>query len=159
MLPRSFNSRTPGGVRLDTSDESTRARSVSIHAPREGCDGVHGGWLRGGHVSIHAPREGCDSFGKSYLARLAQFQFTHPGRGATHPEGQSKEELGVSIHAPREGCDIIGELSVHTCNGFNSRTPGGVRLPHLKPPDASRRFQFTHPGRGATQPSPPRSSG
>ena len=57
-----------------------------------------------------------------------EFQFTHPGRGAT-PEFSL-----YSCFAPR----------------FNSRTPGGVR------PSSDMRdygkvwFQFTHPGRGAT---------
>ena len=34
-------------------------------------------------VSIHAPREGCDSLVISDKNLLMQFQFTHPGRGAT----------------------------------------------------------------------------
>ena len=34
---------------------------------------------------------------------------------------------------------------------FNSRTPGGVRLPSLCNSSSSSRFQFTHPGRGATE--------
>ena len=33
---------------------------------------------------------------------------------------------------------------------FNSRTPGGVRLEFSAPRDLIPRFQFTHPGRGAT---------
>ncbi len=35
--------------------------SISIHAPREGCDALHE--LEKGRepISIHAPREGCDS--------------------------------------------------------------------------------------------------
>ena len=34
--------------------------SISIHAPREGCDALHE--LEKGRepISIHAPREGCD---------------------------------------------------------------------------------------------------
>ena len=78
------------------------------------------------------------------------FQFTHPGRGAT------------------SGAKILLE----EC-GFNSRTPGGVRLAQTKEKKktllvsihAPREgcdldslllgvlavvFQFTHPGRGAT---------
>ena len=80
------------------------------------------------------------------------FQFTHPGKGATctSPMRVSPREcfnsrtlgrvrlsasshraapLEVSIHAPWEGCDF----------------------PPLRPPGASRRFQFTHPGKGATE--------
>ena len=34
----SFNSRTPGGVRLKRIDLMSLYSVVSIHAPREGCD-------------------------------------------------------------------------------------------------------------------------
>ena len=79
------------------------------------------------------------------------FQFTHPGRGAT-PIGLSLSyDQWVSIHAPREGCDcsICGGQPCGRC--FNSRTPGGVRPKFLRHAMAERRFQFTHPGRGATR--------
>ena len=57
-----------------------------------------------------------------------KFQFTHPGRGATRLETEVLELRVVSIHAPREGCDFSpGFISRHI-QGFNSRTPGGVRL-------------------------------
>ena len=36
----SFNSRTPGGVRLSPSLRPAPEAEVSIHAPREGCDFV-----------------------------------------------------------------------------------------------------------------------
>ena len=36
-----------------------------------------------------------------------QFQFTHPGRGATGNVGKAIKLLFVSIHAPREGCDFF----------------------------------------------------
>ena len=56
------------------------------------------------------------------------FQFTHPGRGAT---------LTDPSLSPAE-------------KGFNSRTPGGVRLIAGGVKLADVTFQFTHPGRGAT---------
>ena len=59
---------------------------------------------------------------------MAQFQFTHPGRGATYKRSQASEEQ----------------------YGFNSRTPGGVRLCSLVIFQSRSWFQFTHPGRGAT---------
>ncbi len=37
-------------------------------------------------------------------------------------------EVAVSIHAPREGCDDQVQRPLRTLSGFNSRTPGGVRL-------------------------------
>ena len=56
----------------------------------------------------------------------------------------------VSIHAPREGCDNQMLICRSNLRRFNSRTPGGVRLSASYHPLLSLRFQFTHPGRGAT---------
>ena len=61
----------------------------------------------------------------------------------------------VSIHAPREGCDPFGASFVLRVLCFNSRTPGGVRLTPPSRVWRSQRFQFTHPGRGATPPASP----
>ena len=104
---RRFNSRTPGGVRLGKGDGKNTTRSVSIHAPREGCD----------------------PFPLIIFFSLYTFQFTHPGRGATTKYDKRKTLSRVSIHAPREGCDdaeTIFELgnfvSIHApregCDGF-----------------------------------------
>ena len=129
-----------------------RSSTVSIHAPREGCDVVSrrssrkissfnsrtpGGVrqlilhsvLYKAEVSIHAPREGCDTASCLTSKGSTEFQFTHPGRGATHTEGSSR---------PTSRC-------------FNSRTPGGVRLGALPFHLPYFLFQFTHPGRGATK--------
>ena len=78
------------------------------------------------------------------------FQFTHPGRGATTYTAPRVRKVPVSIHAPREGCDanVEGEAICSPC--FNSRTPGGVRPPPTALFAPQLRFQFTHPGRGAT---------
>ena len=124
----SFNSRTPGGVRLHLAYEDNDLTYVSIHAPREGCDG----------------KDGLNNY------QLAVFQFTHPGRGATRPAIDLTIWLNVSIHAPREGCDVLMSLSQRMSRRFNSRTPGGVR-PNAEALKRMReQFQFTHPGRGAT---------
>ena len=58
-------------------------KAVSIHAPREGCDPSKESSLRPSIVSIHAPREGCDKDTRTPAQLQAMFQFTHPGRGAT----------------------------------------------------------------------------
>ena len=58
-------------------------------------------------VSIHAPREGCDYRFNPFRLLAYQFQFTHPGRGATQ----------------------MRESRAHLIASFNSRTPGGVRRP------------------------------
>ena len=124
----SFNSRTPGGVRPRHHGRQPQAHRVSIHAPREGCDGGLLSSLLQGRVSIHAPREGCDLQTKEH----------------------ERDRLSVSIHAPREGCDFQKGSRYHDIKSFNSRTPGGVRLDADFIVPAVKAFQFTHPGRGAT---------
>ena len=56
----------------------------------------------------------------------------------------------VSIHAPWEGCDqtfIIGNTDIFS---FNSRTLGRVRQEMFRFDSKAKKFQFTHPGKGAT---------
>ena len=145
-------------------------------------------------VSIHAPREGCDLYDSKPCGCHTQFQFTHPGRGATPKKPADPKPAKVSIHAPREGCDQKNladadavRVSIHApregcdepnndmimrAESFNSRTPGGVRPVtfstlaciicfNSRTPGGVRPavpllaslllgFQFTHPGRGAT---------
>ena len=79
-------------------------------------------------VSIHAPREGCD-----VQKNLAD-----------------ADAVRVSIHAPREGCDFRLSTFRSSFSSFNSRTPGGVRLQRERRSRQHHKFQFTHPGRGAT---------
>ena len=83
MLTFSFNSRTPGGVRRQQLEMCMQLLQVSIHAPREGCDAskTESGSIT--PVSIHAPREGCDFKARHRWRGREEFQFTHPGRGAT----------------------------------------------------------------------------
>ena len=56
----SFNSRTPCGVRRTYSAKPLPPTSVSIHAPRVGCDRSLVYTSTYLLVSIHAPRVGCD---------------------------------------------------------------------------------------------------
>ena len=63
------------------------------------------------------------------IVGLCEFQFTHPGKGATRREHTCKVGSWVSIHAPWEGCDYSLFEAVSSEN----------------------RFQFTHPGKGATK--------
>ena len=58
-------------------------------------------------VSIHAPREGCDGVLTKFAHKEIKFQFTHPGRGATASSNDRRYLSVVSIHAPREGCDFF----------------------------------------------------
>ena len=62
FLSSGFNSRTPGGVRQRVSVLYVHGFQVSIHAPREGCDRPLLCQPSHSRVSIHAPREGCDRY-------------------------------------------------------------------------------------------------
>ena len=63
------------------------AFTISIHAPREGCDPHIDDVDDAIVISIHAPREGCD----------------------TKKADAKKDSAAISIHAPREGCDGANE--------------------------------------------------
>ena len=101
------------------------------------------------------------------------FQFTHPGKGATcqwqsgsacvagfnsRTLGRVRRDLSVvyeliepvSIHAPWEGCDLSNRDLLRIRQSFNSRTLGRVRLNPPTPSLIKPLFQFTHPGKGAT---------
>ena len=103
-----FQSTHPArGATLLASME-TELRSISIHAPRKGCDYLLKKSLVILRISIHAPRKGCDE--RRYLVvrplddfnprtpqgvrqhkpaprqNMSKFQSTHPARGATFPD-------------------------------------------------------------------------
>ena len=145
-----FNSRTPGGVRHRRGGQGRREQGVSIHAPREGCDSlkISTSYPRSQFQFTH-PGRGATSVAdiRTYQCK---FQFTHPGRGATTEEIERGDTRIVSIHAPREGCDYALRGRTHRKGCFNSRTPGGVRLIRVERGHTVVKFQFTHPGRGAT---------
>ena len=123
-----FNSRTPGGVRHLASGSRTSFPEFQFTHPGRGATATKRKAVTDDGVSIHAPREGCDkpqSLGgddaggfnsrtpggvRQRVLHLPsedpQFQFTHPGRGAT-PARRAYASLR---------------------RRFNSRTPGGVRL-------------------------------
>ena len=106
-----FNPRTPCGVRHGGGTCCGRRRSISIHAPRVGCD-LTLPWL---------------------AASTKKFQSTHPVWGATErvirfcragvnfnprtPCGVrhlgpavNDHTLSISIHAPRVGCDLLAQV-------------------------------------------------
>ena len=125
-------------------------RSISIHAPREGCDGSghkRARWVsyfnprtpRGVRLSVPHALECRLRFQSTHPARGATrkvvepyspqaFQSTHPARGATSCQSRFFWASSISIHAPREGCDLVSD--------------GAEVLRAI--------FQSTHPARGAT---------
>ena len=127
LLRCSFNSRTPGGVRLGVLITVVVACWFQFTHPGRGATRTEKILSNCEGVSIHAPREGCDGAANAAVNTYMQFQFTHPGRGATNCGYPEFEPLPVSIHAPREGCDPIRSDIASRNSGFNSRTPGGVR--------------------------------
>ena len=126
--------------------------SVSIHAPWEGCDLEAGLPQKGASsVSIHAPWEGCDYRFNPFRLLAYQFQFTHPGKGATRARREEHTPFG-SFNSRTLG--RVRPLSIgHKGRGymsFNSRTLGRVRRVPINHEYPVVVFQFTHPGKGAT---------
>ena len=81
--------------------------SISIHAPRVGCDLIIDRLNADeSGISIHAPRVGCDVSPANADIRDAEFQSTHPVWGATHKHSPVAAGPEISIHAPRVGCDL-----------------------------------------------------
>ena len=126
---RNFNPRTPRGVRPLPPTPLSRGKSISIHAPREGCDAVF-------FVA---------------LSTIIPFQSTHPARGATMGYTLDDLDKKISIHAPREGCDDAPGHYLVCTNVFQSTHPArGATCRPQSLPDTLWSFQSTHPARGAT---------
>ena len=123
----SFQSTHPvWGATADVLDIADKI-SISIHAPRMGCDDEFPQVFHRGNISIHAPRMGCDNV----LLPLFPIPYNFNPRtpyGVRHPCTRPfPRAVRISIHAPRMGCDypfII--FYILWCN-FNPRTPYGVR--------------------------------
>ena len=81
--PRDFNPRAPCGVRPHGRRIFQRLCRISIHAPRAGCDPFCAESHSVFWISIHAPRAGCDGGLLLSEKAAAEFQSTHPVRGAT----------------------------------------------------------------------------
>ena len=153
QLTDGFNSRTPGGVRrIAVSEQTTPHERFNSRTP-------------GGVRLVVAMRP----------ISLLQFQFTHPGRGATCSVSlRAYTLLLFQFTHPGRGATLLSHICAIQMYSFNSRTPGGVRLGTLRLDDVEiqvsihapregcdytcvtipwvrcMKFQFTHPGRGAT---------
>ena len=148
--PVCFNSRTPCGVRRERLLRVGGKYVFQFTHPVWGATQPISNKNMESTVSIHAPRVGCDTkvtqssrsstsfnsrtpcgarLGSFHLIDLVcKFQFTHPVRGATAANSSASHLRPVSIHAPRAGCDSA-RPRCETCRSrFNSRTPCGVRL-------------------------------
>ena len=122
-----FNPRTPCGVRLLLAEYEQAVDVVSIHALLAECDFFTrpGEWEE--LVSIHALLAECDLSLAASLALTTQFQSTHSLRSATVTAAGETETIMVSIHALLAECDPVPLKISSAGNGFNPRTPCGVR--------------------------------
>ena len=123
-----FNPRTPRGVRPGAAPVQIlfNVQFQSTHPARGATFSGHNAfWYLS--ISIHAPREGCDRECCALRGLGWGFQSTHPARGATPYGLPDPEALRISIHAPREGCDMVPPCLLCLRVYFNPRTPRGVR--------------------------------
>ena len=118
-------------------------RIISIHAPREGCDGICD-WLGvawQGDFNPRTPR-GVRPVLHDVVSVLVLFQSTHPARGATRPCCTS--ETGRRYFNPRTPRGVRRRMGAHTQSDgryFNPRTPRGVRPGSASPtPPPSMNF-------------------
>ena len=103
-------------------------------------------------ISIHAPRVGCDDVPVDIVLIAGVFQSTHPVWGATpHHVGVPPRIDVISIHAPRVGCDPL-MVSAYGFGSFISiHAPRvGCDVPKSQKSFYLDRFQSTHPVWGAT---------
>ena len=170
----SFQSTHPVRGATHRNVEFLCQRLISIHAPRAGCDVLilRCSARRWGHFNPRTPC-GVRPTAAGTITINAQFQSTHPVRGATAlicsppssmydfnprtPCGVRPSRLScprrsrrISIHAPRAGCDCQLRTAAARQLHFNPRTPCGVRRFCTAERHNEKRFQSTHPVRGAT---------
>ena len=168
-----FNPRTPGGVRLQAIAEAAGLKKFQSTHPGWGATAVFLRLRKARGISIHAPRVGCDTGGTVPFGYTTDFNPRTPGGVRRRFADDFRVGRFISIHAPRVGCDrrltrslcctgyfnprtpggvrpFIRLLRLHNFNYFNPRTPGGVRLIFRNSFSLPSRFQSTHPGWGAT---------
>ena len=153
-----FNPRTPCGVRLYPSGEVETITEVSIHALLAECDGEHN--RKNNTMKGFNPRTPCGvRLGVLFFALKGwKFQSTHSLRSATNNLVFQLCQSGVSIHALLAECDQPGKSIITTDNGFNPRTPCGVRQEKKNFLGDIVRFQSTHSLRSATSHAIPHNS-
>ena len=103
-------------------------KSISIHAPREGCDKPILPVCAVSSISIHAPREGCDIDIDCVVCPKCDFN-------PRTPRGVRQNNI---------------RYYKNPLTYFNPRTPRGVRPYRDMQQDPTAGFQSTHPARGAT---------
>ena len=145
-----FNPRTPRGVRRIFTAIRPSGRSFqSTHPARGATPGVF--CSKGGAgISIHAPREGCDGSRPGYAERAQVSQSTHPARGATGvlPYTRSWSRY-FNPRTPR-GVRPGGRSKPARQMRFQSTHPARGATGQGRIVTGRLTFQSTHPARGAT---------
>ena len=168
-----FQSTRPArGATLSSRSTSARSRNFNPRAPRGARQDSFRLLLARVCISIHAPREGRDGIRRGHTEMRLEFQSTRPARGATSPAFLAMQKPRISIHAPREGRDKVmprptteSEISIHApregrdrgrataapdLRYFNPRAPRGARRAPQSWCYVEAIFQSTRPARGAT---------
>ena len=145
-----FNPRSPRGERPFGIVHALFIEKFQSTLPARGATVRKGLLSRPFRISIHAPREGSDGvkFLGGNLCYL--FQSTLPARGATYVLVSRSYCTPISIHAPREGSDGGRGSTPQARKNFNPRSPRGERLKCLLHLFHQVGFQSTLPARGAT---------
>ena len=147
---RSFNPRTPCGVRLGNSfRKQHKGKFQSTHSLRSATIFP---WAVAPalEVSIHALLAECDSIGLCPYPLHSSFNPRTPcGVRLCHTTPVSIAPP-VSIHALLAECDHSYQERILFSRCFNPRTPCGVRLPRIPKHQILTWFQSTHSLRSAT---------
>ena len=129
---------------------------ISIHAPREGGDGLITRRSKRLKLFQSTPPARGATINNHIVVNPCRFQSTPPARGATIIAIGVPKLFYISIHAPREGGDFWLEWQRRRFWHFNPRPPRGGRLDKNRRGPTGMVFQSTPPARGATMRSPPR---
>ena len=167
-----FNSRTLGRVRPNGGIQQLNFITVSIHAPWEGCDRhedanahhqlcFNSRTLGRVRLSTSIFRTCLGSFNSRTLGRV---RLSVTG-GITKHNSFNSRTLGrvrliltlelsggefVSIHAPWEGCDVSKQVVTEMTRVSIHAPWEGCDFTCMATLTDTLRFQFTHPGKGAT---------
>ena len=149
MTGMDFNPRTPCGVRPTiTAVRNETFKFQSTH-PVRGATRACARLPRRWSISIHAPRAGCDTGSSSAARRRKHFNPRTPCgvRPVVSVPGSVEDDFN-----PRTPCGVRRSWCAkgHFSRHFNPRTPCGVRPSDCATSSRSRLFQSTHPVRGAT---------
>ena len=122
----SFNPRTPCGVRPDNGPVGVHLFLFqSTHSLRSATILSGNRWIRRRFQSTHSLRSATRL--NVSLAGNGEFQSTHSLRSATAHAYFLQAARSVSIHALLAECDVKENPPPNRRNGFNPRTPCGVR--------------------------------